>query len=129
MTNCRVLPILVAVAASLLATQPSAVHAQFKSPLLQVWGVNLAGTHRLTPAEIWGVGLEKKQSVPFDPDEGVRLRSDFEATFGAGGQHLIDLLGSGKHVDDVVKDLRSAHQNRVFGRRQSSPFRQRPNRF
>jgi hypothetical protein len=92
---------------------------QLKSPLLQIWGVNLAGTQRLTPAEVWGVGLDKTQSVPFDPDEGSRLRSDFEATFGAGGQNLIDLLGSGKHVDDVVKDLRNAQSNRVQRQRQN----------
>lgn len=92
---------------------------QLKSPLLQIWGVNLAGTQQLTPAEVWGAGLEKTQSVPFDPDEGSRLRSDFEATFGAGGQNLIDLLGSGKHVDDVVKDLRNAQSNRVQRQRQN----------
>jgi len=100
---------------------------QFKSPLLQIWGVNLAGAQRLTPAEVWGVGLEKKQSVPFDPDEGARLRSDFEATFGAGGQDLIDLLGSGKHVDEVVKDLRNAHSNRVLRQRQIFNPRNRNN--
>ncbi|KAF4520329.1 hypothetical protein B566_EDAN004389 [Ephemera danica] len=89
-----------------LLTLVSAVYGQgVRSPLLQVWGVNLAGTRRLTPDEVWGVGLERVQHVAFDPDEPYRNRASYQEKFGPRGQLLIDMLGSGKHVDQVAREL------------------------